>query len=68
MLPLTVSLGMAPMPSYRVEVKAPAREVYIVDADSPKEAAERVYDGECIVSEVEIGEVVGVTRDEDFDE
>lgn len=56
------------MASYRVEVKAPAREVYIVDADTPEDAAEHVYDGECIVSEVEIGEVVSVTRDEDWDD
>ena len=56
------------MPSYRVEVKAPAREVYIVDADSPEEAGKNVYDGECIVSEVEIGEVASVVRDTDWDD
>jgi len=43
-------------------------EQYLVDADSPEEAARNVYDGECLVSEVEIGDVVGVTRDKDFDD
>jgi hypothetical protein len=40
------------MPTYRVEVPTEGFDLYLVEADSPEDAIDRLIDGELINSEV----------------
>lgn len=51
------------MTLYRVEMECDAREVYIVEAETPELAAEHWDDGDRILTEVSAGTVVKVTED-----
>lgn len=53
------------MTMYLVEMKNSGREVYLVEADSPEQAAEEWWQGSLETSEVYDSEVVGVKELED---
>lgn len=55
------------MAQYRVEMSGEAREVYIVEADTPQQAAEQWSTGYLFVQECSGMGVESVTLDEDQD-
>jgi hypothetical protein len=53
------------MAFYRVELECDAREVYLVEADSPEDAEYNWTKGDLIVSEVGPGSVVSIELEDE---
>jgi hypothetical protein len=52
------------MPTYRVELRGDARELFTIEASSPEDAAERWHEGDSYLLEASGMEVVSVEVDE----